>query len=409
MGLARLEQPMRQIQLVALALGVVLLGLGPATAAARPSKPRARSYVPVNFVGMNVGNAIYSRGVDPEQQFNTMVATGIGSIRVAFDWSSAQPYESWSQVPSDEASEFQGGPVPTNFSSSDTIIAMAARRGLSVLPVVLNAPSWDAAPTAEMVAAPMQFKPYVDYVKALVRRYGPHGSFWSADPQVPYRPIRQWQVWNEPDLILYWSFTPWVSTYVSLLQQTSKAIKAVDPGATVVLAGMPNYVWAYLNEIYKIRGARHAFDEVAVNPYTKYARGVITILQRVRAVMNKHGDRRKPLMATELGWPSSLNMSSQHFDFETTRQGQASKLNVLMPLIGHYRAQLGLAGFYYYTWMDFEYYGAPVFNFAGLLAYSGDGKVTAKPAYPVFRRWALRLTGCRPHGYTAKDCHRRLK
>lgn len=398
---------MRQIQLVALALGAVLLCSGPGTAWARPSRSPAHSYVPVNFVGMNVGNAIYSPGVGPARQLNTIVGTGVGSIRVAFDWRSAQPYESWSQVPSGQAPEFQGSPVPTNFSASDAIIAMAARRGLSVLPVVLNAPSWDAAPTTQMVAAPMEVTPFVDYVEALVHRYGPHGSFWTADPQVPYRPIRQWQVWNEPNLIVYWSFTPWVSTYVSLLRRTSKAIKAIDPGATVVLAGMPNSAWIYLNEIYKIRGARRAFDEVAVHPYTKYAAGVITILQRVRAVMNTHGDRRKPLIATELGWPSSLNVSPQHFDFETTRQGEASKLNVLMPLIGHDRARLGLAGFFYYTWMDFEFDGAPAFNFAGLFAYDTGGNVTAKPAYAVFRRWALRLTGCRPHGHAVKDCRPR--
>jgi hypothetical protein len=396
---------MRQIQLLACALGLVLLNLTPSTASGRTSKPPARAVVPVSFVGMNVGDAIFSPGVNPGQQFNTIVATGIGSVRVAFDWASAQPYATSSQVPPDQESQFHGGPVPTNFTATDAAVALAARRGLSVLPVILNAPTWDAAPTAEMVAAPMQFGPYVAYVEALVHRYGPHGSFWSADPGVPYRPIRQWQVWNEPDLIVYWSFTPWVSTYVSLLRQTSAAIKEIDPGAQVVLAGMPDYVWVYLDQIYNVPGARQAFDEVAVHPYTQDARGVITILQRVRAVMNRHGDRHKPLIATELGWPSSLNMSAQQLDFATTRQGQASKLNALMPLIARYRASLGLAGFYYYTWMDSEFNGAPAFNFAGLFSYN-RGTVSAKPAYAVFRRWALKLTGCRPRGTTVKDCHR---
>jgi hypothetical protein len=272
---------------------------------------------------------------------------------------------------------------------------------------VLNAPSWDAAPTTKIVAAPPRFGPYVRYVKALVHRYGLHGGFWSNHRAVPYRPIRQWQIWNEPDLIDYWSFTPWIGTYVSLLKQTSAAIRAIDRRARVVLAGMPNYAWRYLNAIYRVRGARQAFDEVAVHPYTADPQGVITILDRVRAVMNRHGDRRKPLIATELGWPSSLGRSYQRFDFATTQAGQARKLAVLMPLIARNRVMLGLAGFYYYTWMDFEFAGGPAFNFAGLFAYHKDGTVTTKPAYRVFRHWALKLTGCRAKGSAASVCIRR--
>jgi hypothetical protein len=342
---------------------------------------------------MNVGDDIYASGVDPNRQLSAMVASGVQSIRVTFDWSVAQPYQTWSEVPADQATQFQGRPVPTNFTTTDRIVSMAARRGLSLLPVVLNAPSWDVTPTAQLVGAPLYYGPYVHYVEALVHRYGPQGRFWSSHRSVPYRPIRQWQIWNEPDLIDYWSFTPWVATYVSLLKQTSTAIKAIDPHARVVLAGMPNYVWSYLNAIYGIPGARKAFDEVAVHPYTASAPGVITILERVRAVMNRHGDRRKPLIATELGWPSSLGESSQHFDFATTETGQARRLAALMPLIAGDRVRLGLTGFYYYTWMDSEFAGAPAFNFSGLFAYHENGTVTAKPVYRVFRRWALRLTG----------------
>jgi len=392
----------RGIRIVALVIIGVLGGVRSASALARPS-----SYAPIGFIGMNVGNDIYASGVNPAQQLHEIVASGVGSIRVTFDWSAAQPYQTWSEVPADQAAKFQGEPVPTNFTATDTIVSMAVERGLSVLPVVLNAPSWDATPTTQIVGAPLRFRPYVSYVAALVHRYGPHGAFWSSHRSVPYRPIRRWQIWNEPDLIDYWSFTPWVDTYVSLLKQASAAIKVIDPGAKVILAALPNYVWTYLNAIYHIRGARRAFDEVAANPYTAYPRGVITILRRVRAVMNRNGDRRKPLIATELGWPSSLGESFQHFDFATTEAGQGRKLAALMPLIARNRIKLGLAGFYYYTWMDSEFAGAPAFNFAGLFAYHKDGTVTTKPAYRVFRRWALKLTGCRVKGSVASTCLRR--
>ena len=37
------------------------------------------------------------------------------------------------------------------------------------------------------------------FVKAAVRRYGPHGQFWTQHPELPNDPIRTWQVWNEPN------------------------------------------------------------------------------------------------------------------------------------------------------------------------------------------------------------------
>ncbi|MBV9496181.1 MAG: site-specific integrase, partial [Acidobacteria bacterium] len=50
------------------------------------------------------------------------------------------------------------------------------------------------------------------------------------------------------------------------------------------------------------------------------AAGVITIIGNVRAVMNRHGDGRKPIIASEVSWPSSAGQTSHNggFDFATT-------------------------------------------------------------------------------------------
>ena len=38
----------------------------------------------------------------------------------------------------------------------------------------------------------------------LQKRYGPRGSWWQDHPDVPKRPIRTWQIWNEPHLRFQW-------------------------------------------------------------------------------------------------------------------------------------------------------------------------------------------------------------
>jgi hypothetical protein len=204
-----------------------------------------------------------------------------------------------------------------------------------------------------------------------------------------------WQIWNEPHFTSYWSVQPFAPGYVQLLAAAHTAIKAADPGAKVVLAGLADFSWRYLAQIYAVHGASQLFDIVALHPYTAQPQGVITIIQRARAVMNAHGDSAKPILATEITWPSSEGKAPPQFGVSTTEAGQAANLAAVVPLLETNRARLGLMGFYWYTWMGDETprphaYG---FDFAGLLKYV-SGQVTAKPALAVFRRWALKLEGC---------------
>jgi hypothetical protein len=123
---------------------------------------------------------------------------------------------------------------------------------------------------------------------------------------------------------------------------------------------------------------------------------VITILQRVRAVMDRFGDGSKPILATEVTWPSSQGKAPPQFGVSTTEQQQALRLGQLMPLLAAQRTKLGLIGFYWYTWIGNETRRAApdAFDFAGLVKYV-NGTVSPKPALGVFRHWALSLEGCR--------------
>jgi hypothetical protein len=337
-----------------------------------------------------------------------MVASGVENVRVVFNWAMAQPYRQFSDVPLSERAAFVDvGGVPTRFGDLDRIVALAAVRRLPVLPVVTYVPDWDARHPGKAGSPPASAKPYADFVTALVHRYGPNGDFWRQHPYIAPLPLRRWQIWNEPDLIPNWSDQPFEKDYVHLLRAAHDAVKAADPHATVVLAGMPNFAWQYLQTLYK-DGARPLFDVVAVHPYTAKPSGVILFLEMVRQVMDQNGDARKPMMATEISWPSSWKQlpKSKLLGFEATERGQAKRIAQLLPLLERNRRSLRLIAFDYYTWAGVESPQAETtFDFAGVFKFR-SGRFIAKPAYGAFRRGALALERCRQKGSTAASCVR---
>jgi hypothetical protein len=365
-------------------LAVLAALLLPASAAA--------ASLPGGFVGMNADGPLFGDQVNLSHQLAKMSSSGVERLRVLFDWANAQPYANWNQADSSgQSQDYRNAPngVPTDYRATDQIVELAAENNLPVLPVIKYAPSWDASSHGNHTR-PARNGPFGNYMTALVDRYGPHGSFWAANPSLPYTPITSWQVWNEPDIS--WG-KYWPSQYVALLRVAHRDIKQADPRAITVLASLSNYSWEDLASIYKVHGARKLFDVVTINAYTAHPSGVITILHRARAVMKRNGDAQKPMLATEVGWPAALGKTSVNPGFDTTQQGQATKLKRLLPLLASNRQQLGLEGFYYYTWMTTDQ-GSPPFNYSGLLRIDpSSGQITAKPAYWAFRHAVRALEG----------------
>jgi hypothetical protein len=390
---------------VALLVGTFLCAL----ALSAPASSLAGTGVPQGFVGVDVDGPLYpvtAPGVDLPSQLDAMVAAGAQSLRVTFDWSWSQPYQRFSQVPAALKSQFTSvGGVPTRFSEMDQIVGLAAQRGLTVLPTVIFAPNWDASkPPVGAISVPKRTGPYANFVSALVHRYGPNGSFWATHS--PKIAVRMWEIWNEPNIFHFWFPHPFLPSYIGLLRAAHNAIRRADPGAKVVLAGMPNFSWKQLGNIYKIKGAGALFDVVALHPYTKNPQGVITIAQNVRAVMNAHGDLHKPILVDEISWPSSQGQTTHNigYDFVTTPAGQAAKLAQVIPLLGKNRVKLGLIGFDYYTWAGIEDKNGLAFDFSGLERFTTTGQFVAKPALAAFRHGALGLEGCRQKGSRATIC-----
>jgi hypothetical protein len=392
-----------------LILALVLTGT--VILAAPAASLAASARVPQGFVGVDLSSPLYPTlppGSQLDQQLTLMAASGVENIRVTIDWSTAQPYRSWSQVPSGRRTEFtNAGGVPTRWGPIDQLVGLATFHGLTVLPTVVDAPLWDGLRshgTAHPI--PRTPGPYAAFMKALVQRYGPRGSFWVSQPR--FLPIREWQIWNEPNLQSFWPMKYFPGRYVTLLKAAHAAIKSADPAAQVVLGGLPNFSWIDLSRIYRIKGARNAFDVVAVHPYTKEPRGVISILRLVRGVTFGNHQGHKPIIADEVSWPSSRGQTNRNgkLDFVTTEAGQARNLGRLIQLLANDRRSLGLASFDYYTWATVERRNEQPFDYAGLLKITSGDRYSEKPAYNVFRSEALALERCKQKGATAQICAR---
>jgi hypothetical protein len=378
---------------LAAALVLAIAGVGPAAA-----KSVAHPRLPGRFVGMVVDPPTWpDPTVNLPRQLKLMVATGVESLHVVFDWAQSQPYAGWGSVPPAERSRFEDvNGVPTDFAALDRLVRLTAERRLTLLPEIVDAPSWDGeAYRGAVVRLPRDADPYAAFVGGLVRRYGPRGTFWAAHPSVPRVPITMWQIWNEPNLVTFWPVQPFAARYVALLRAAHDAIKSADPQAQVVLGGLTNYSWFDLARIYQIPGASSLFDVVAVHPYTQTPEGVITILGYVRRAMDRAGDAGKPIIADEVGWPSALGKTrvAPNQDFATTEASQATNIAALLPLLAQARRRLGLRAFYYYNWAGFERRGGFLFQFSGLFRFRA-GRFFVKPAYAAFRSAAMSIEGC---------------
>jgi len=217
-----------------------------------------------------------------------MAATGARWLRVDFDWPSVQA----------------AGPDTWNWSRIDRVVRSARERGISVLAMPAYTPSWARPSGTSDKHPPTDPADYARFVGAAVQRYAPAG-------------VRNWEIWNEPNQSSFWRPRPNVSAYARLFEGASRAIHAVDPGATVVTGGLAPAAnvegrsispATFVIKMYH-RGLKPYIDAIGVHPYTfpyapQYAAdwNPFYRLPAIYGIMQHHGDSGKKIWATEVGW-----------------------------------------------------------------------------------------------------------
>jgi hypothetical protein len=348
----------------------VLAALCAALLLAAPAQARS---VPRGWLGVQADGPL----VEPDNPFasewSLMRSSGVETVRVAFDWRAAQPA--------------QGGPI--DFSRMDPAVVAAAQQRLPVLPVVHRTPAWAAIRPGDGASPPRGTAAYTSFLTALVGRYGPTGSLWAEAPALPRVPIRDWQIWNEPNLTLFWSTQPFAKSYVALLKASRRALRAADPGSRTILAGLPNISWVALRQIYQA-GGRGSFDAVALHAYTKPV-NVLRLVRLARRETRRFGDGRVPIWITEMTWTASRGKARGLPGLVTDERGQSARLRSALSRLTRARRKFRIEKVIWYTWLSREGSRNP-FDWAGLRRLRGD-RIASAPALATFRRAARRLGG----------------
>ncbi len=255
--------------------------------------------------------------------------------------------------------------APLDWTATDRLVRGLVENGIEPLPVVYGTPCFvvqcDAgdrgqpSPLPPLGSGPAKLA-WAAFLNEVAGRYGPGGSFWTENPSVPRRPVRVWEIWNEPNVPQFYAPKPSVDGYAELLQISARAITMADPGATILVGGLsgdpdkPGAIQGpeFLDGLYWT-GARADFDAVAVHTYAPHLAGVRSQLVAFREVLASHQDRETPIWVTELGWGATPSGDGRLVE---TINGQAEMLRGAFELLEAKREEWNVARLLWYAWRD---------------------------------------------------------
>lgn len=229
---------------------------------------------------------------------------------------------------------------------ADGVVALAEARGLKVLARLDGTPFWaatDIAVLEQVIDAPPRDPAlFAEFCGALAERYAGR--------------IAAYEVWNEPNLTREWgNQPPDPAAYLALLKPCYLAIKATDPQAIVISAGlaptdyddpavsMPDV--AFYRGLYAAGGAPY-FDmlgvhapgygnaperspaEVIADPFWQSSVWTFRHVETIRALMPEYGDADKQIAITEMGWTTDTNPA--HSDYTWYAVDEATQADYLV-------------------------------------------------------------------------------
>lgn len=350
-------------RVAAAVLAVLLVALA-AAAPAHAKLPRA--FFGVVSEDVFAGDHGYQRPTLAQQR-----AAGVKLLRQAFQWAEIERHRG----------EF-------DWSMTDRFVLTAAKEGIEVMPLLFGEPRWATSRppgnTDRATFPPHRVGDFGTFAAAVAARYGRGGTLWAEHPGVKPRPVRAYQVWNEPNLPIYWGSRPSPKRYAAMLRAVHRAVHEVDDRAWIVTAGLPKSkkgmsLRTYIRRLYAA-GARKAIDVLGVNPYAPSLKGIEKQLREARGALPKRA-RETPLWITEIGWASGgPPTKGRRVGIRT----QAKLLDRVFRNLAKKRKHWRLRGVVYFAWRD-----APIYpggkDFWGLHTglYTIDG--SPKPAAVAMR------------------------
>jgi hypothetical protein len=283
-------------------LGVLACTAAPATAATVP---------PSDYYGANIQplfEASFVPAIDWNGLFATMATDELQTARMDAVWAWVEPNPpvngqhtyTW-DTPSDPA------------HSLDQIVGALASHGIRMVAVLDLPPSWAGSRSAQMV--PGFYDDYVAFAAAFAARYGEGGTFWQQNPQLPYLPVQEFEIWNEANSANFWSGSADPTEYMKVLVPASAAIHAVDPSAKVLASIGWQNLQSYVSELYTL-GIKGSIQGIAFHPYAPDAYGIVLLTEELRSTLQNSGDPSLPIYEDEVGLPDAASGPGAAFAYD---------------------------------------------------------------------------------------------
>jgi polysaccharide biosynthesis protein PslG len=353
--------PMAVVALVAVTAAVVL-----APSSAQAAAPRT-------FFGLDPNDDLQDR------DYQLMREANVGAARVGIFWNAIETSEG-----------------RFDWAGTDQQVGGFASRGIAVLPTLFATPAWLANDVATPpVGSDRQKRAWERFVREAVKRYGEGGTYWSTDYPIDFpgaapKEITTWQIWNEQNGPKHFLPRPNVKKYATLLGIASRAVKAENPNGKVLTGGMASSptgtgginAWKYVKKLTKKKSARNSFDYVALHPYARNHREIVSHVKKIRRALKKGKKKKAQVWLTEVGW-SSVPVSG-HPSTSTTLNEQAKRLKKTYKALKKGRKKWKIGGVYWYTWRDFTGSVCDWCGDAGLVRRN----LEPKPAFNAYKQVA---------------------
>jgi hypothetical protein len=131
--------------------------------------------------------------------------------------------------------------------------------------------------------------------------------------------VHVWEIHNEPNLHFFWNisesttdnsaYSQSVTYYLQYLHDAYTTIKAIDPTATVVFAGLSQHTWKRFMDVVILQHPESAnyFDAFAFHPYSDTGpTGVATLIDSLKSELQSNSAfASKPIWITEVGYTAT--------------------------------------------------------------------------------------------------------
>jgi hypothetical protein len=172
-----------------------------------------------------------------------------------------------------------------DFSYSDRVVERFLEHGRRLMPILCYSTAWQS--NNSPVTSEAQDL-YARYVYNVVNRYKDK--------------IKDWEIWNEPNITPFWVPKPDPRDYAQLLKRAYKAAKNADEGCNVVGLCTAGADYPFIESVYDLGGGQ-ALDTLSYHHYDD--RKDESVLEReiyeIKSIMNRYGDAKKKIWITEMG------------------------------------------------------------------------------------------------------------